>query len=33
LVLDYSLLFMCFSFVGGFQSAQGLHWFMFPGGG
>jgi hypothetical protein len=32
-VLDYSLLFMLFSFVGGVQSAQGLHWIMFPWGG
>jgi hypothetical protein len=33
LVLDYSLLFMFFSFAGGgVQSVQGLCWIFFPGG-
>jgi hypothetical protein len=30
--LDYSLLFMVFSFLGSVQSSQGLHWIIFPGG-
>jgi hypothetical protein len=30
-VLDYNLLFMLFSFVGGVQSSQGLHWIMSQG--
>jgi hypothetical protein len=33
LVLDYSLLFLCLIFVWEFQSAQGMHWLMFPGVG
>jgi hypothetical protein len=32
-VLDYSFLFMQFSFVGEVQSVQGLRWIMFPGDG
>jgi hypothetical protein len=32
-VLDYSLLFILFSFVGYIQSPQELHWIMFSGDG